>query len=153
MIYRNDLELFKTAYQANLGNCLLECNNFLRKSNYISETPLNETGIWFLCKVIQAVIENPYTKSKSKTEKASTINQSQLESLNHRLYPDDSLAAEINEGAAGTTISAVLSEAEVEETSKTKLNKISSSIPKESYSGVTPSDTSFWGKNRSLIII
>ncbi|KAG5884331.1 hypothetical protein JTB14_007840 [Gonioctena quinquepunctata] len=151
MIYKNNIELFKTAYQANLGDCLLECNNFLRKSNYISETTLNETGKWFLCKAIQAVIENPYTKSKSKSEKVSTINQSHFKSLNHRLYPDDSLAAEINEGTAGTTTSSVPSEAEVEETSKTKLKKMAFSIPKESSSGVSPSDTSFLGEKNLLL--
>ncbi|KAG5864196.1 hypothetical protein JTB14_035033 [Gonioctena quinquepunctata] len=89
-------------------------------------------------------ISTPSQKSKSKSEKASTINQSHFKSLNHRLYPDDSLAAEINEGTAGTTTSSVPSEAE--ETSKTKLKKMAFSIPKESFSGVSPSDSSFLGE-------
>lgn len=30
-IYANNLELFKAAYETNLGDCVLDCNNFLKK--------------------------------------------------------------------------------------------------------------------------
>lgn len=58
VIYKTNLELLKAAYHAKLEDCVLESNNFLRKSNYRNPTNLNNKGKYFLCKAIKNVIIN-----------------------------------------------------------------------------------------------
>lgn len=65
-IYKNNLKLSKAAHLAKLGDCLFECNNFLRKNNYKGGKTLNETGKWFICKAIINYIKmNPKIKQKT----------------------------------------------------------------------------------------
>lgn len=58
VIYKTNLELLKAAYQAKLENCVLESNNFLRKSNYTNTTNLNKKGKFFICQAIKNAILN-----------------------------------------------------------------------------------------------
>ncbi|KAG5871891.1 hypothetical protein JTB14_033123 [Gonioctena quinquepunctata] len=100
----------------------------------------------FLGKALLSSVKGLPTSGNCESEQPEFKNNQ----IYRGVFPDFFL---INEGTAGTTTSSVPSEAEVEETSKTKLKKMAFSIPKESSSGVSPSDTSFLGeKNRSVII-
>lgn len=58
VIYEKNLELLKSAYQAELGHCIFECNNVLRKSNYFNPTNLNRKGKYYLSKSIKNIIHN-----------------------------------------------------------------------------------------------
>ncbi|KAG5871262.1 hypothetical protein JTB14_003547 [Gonioctena quinquepunctata] len=120
------------------------CNNILRRSNYYGDgIRLTNAAKFFLGKALLNSVKGLPTSGNCESEQPEVR-------IYRGVFPDFFL---INEGTAGTTTSSVPSEAEVEETSKTKLKKMAFSIPKESSSGVSPSDTSFLGeKNRSVII-
>ncbi|KAG5891609.1 hypothetical protein JTB14_037123 [Gonioctena quinquepunctata] len=145
-IYENNLLINKKLHATN--QCLfLECNNILRRSNYYGDgIRLTNAAKFFLGKALLSSVKGLPTSGNCESEQPEFKNNQ----IYRGVFPDFFL---INEGTAGTTTSSVPSEAEVEETSKTKLKKMAFSIPKESSSGVSPSDTSFLGeKNRSVII-
>ncbi|KAG5892576.1 hypothetical protein JTB14_036785 [Gonioctena quinquepunctata] len=134
-------EVYETEILYNTNQCLfLECNNILRRSNYYGDgIRLTNASKFFLGKALLSSVKGLPTSGNCESEQPEFKNNQ----IYRGVFPDFFL---INEGTAGTTTSSVPSEAEVEETSKTKLKKMAFSIPKESSSGVSPSDTSFRGK-------